>query len=64
MLFGGLQWTWELPGCSVPPVDCEGATSYRVAPLTRIGDGMKNRRKFGMNGDEGRVTRDSWLAKL
>ena len=32
----------ELPGCSVPPaVDCEGATSYRVAPLTRIGDGVE-----------------------
>lgn len=32
----------ELPGCSVPPaVDCEGATSYRVAPLTRIGDGAR-----------------------
>ncbi len=37
----------ELPGCSVPPaVDCEGATSYRVAPLTRIGDGVGNRRTF------------------
>lgn len=43
-MFGGRWFTVDLSFQVVlflRAVDCEGATSYRVAPLARIGDGAE-----------------------